>query len=313
MTQRTPPLDEADLDLLSAYIDEQLSAAERSAFEERLGREPALRQALDELRATVHVLRTLPQVAPPRSFTLDPSVAPARPWYAWLTPELMRFGSALAAVLLVITFIPDLLSGLVGNFGLGGAAAPAAAAPTPAAAYSPALGGSAGIAAMPTANMELQRQMPAEASQQADTAAPAATAAEAVIGSAATAEATQGPAPKATAPAIAAATAASAAQPLASNPQNPAGAIAPAPPQLTPASGQGVGGQDSMAGGAPIATSGSSSPGTAQLDQPPAAPPQLLSQPQPAQQISPSAILRIILAVAVVGLGLASWRLRREA
>ena len=59
-----------DFDRLSAYIDDQLSPAEKAALEQRLGREPELRSALSELRLTVTALRALPQVRPPRNFTL---------------------------------------------------------------------------------------------------------------------------------------------------------------------------------------------------------------------------------------------------
>ena len=54
-----PQLNDADLELLSAYIDHQLGDGERAALERRLGQEPALRGALDELRATVALLHDL--------------------------------------------------------------------------------------------------------------------------------------------------------------------------------------------------------------------------------------------------------------
>src|SRR5690349_2239103 len=96
-----PQLNDTDLELLSAYIDQQLSADERAALERRLEQEPALRQALDELRATVGVLRELAPARPPRSFALDPRVvAPRRAWsFPW-----MQFGSALVAVTLMLAF-----------------------------------------------------------------------------------------------------------------------------------------------------------------------------------------------------------------
>ena len=69
-----------DFDRLSAYIDNQLSPGEKAGLEQRLGREPELRQALDELRLTVRAVRALPTVKPPRNFTLTPAQAglPAR-------------------------------------------------------------------------------------------------------------------------------------------------------------------------------------------------------------------------------------------
>src|SRR5689334_1171331 len=100
-TYSDPQLNESDLELLSAYIDQQLSAAERAALERRLESEPALRLALDELRTTVGMLRELPPARPPRSFALDPAtVAPARRWsFPW-----MQISSALVAATLLIVF-----------------------------------------------------------------------------------------------------------------------------------------------------------------------------------------------------------------
>ena len=159
-TPSTPQLNDADWELLSAYIDNQLPAEERTALEERLLREPALRVALDELRATVGLLRDLEPVAPPRSFTLDvPAVAPRRaPLFAW-----MNFGSAVTAVVLACIVIAVFVGrSRVGGGVTGGVAqAPAANAPqalslesTPgvaaggaAATTAPASGGEVGLAA----------------------------------------------------------------------------------------------------------------------------------------------------------------------
>ena len=105
-------LNDADLELVSSYIDGEVTAEERTELEARLEREPALRAALDELRATTQLIRELPRMMPPRSFTIDP--ASARPRWAgafgWL-----RFGSALAAVLLALTVTFD----IIGSRGMG--------------------------------------------------------------------------------------------------------------------------------------------------------------------------------------------------
>ena len=47
-------------ELLSAYLDDQLSAAERTAVEAHLASHPADRQLLDELRAVSHEVQSLP-------------------------------------------------------------------------------------------------------------------------------------------------------------------------------------------------------------------------------------------------------------
>ncbi|MCS6888375.1 zf-HC2 domain-containing protein [Chloroflexus sp.] len=102
----TPPapqseLPERDVELLSAYIDNELAPADRAALEQRLALEPRLRRELAELRATRDLLRDQPWVTPPRSFTLTPDMAsPRRRWFAlpsWLQPL-----SGLAALALVM-------------------------------------------------------------------------------------------------------------------------------------------------------------------------------------------------------------------
>ncbi|HWQ13291.1 MAG TPA: anti-sigma factor, partial [Roseiflexaceae bacterium] len=118
---RTPQLNDEDLELLSAYIDSRLSAAERAALEERLSREPALRAILDELRATVSALRSLEPARPPRSFTLDPAQVRPRAGPFSLFTGLLPLAGPLVAVLVCAVLAVT----VVGRGGLGGA--PAAA------------------------------------------------------------------------------------------------------------------------------------------------------------------------------------------
>ncbi len=94
-------LSDDDLTLLSSYIDDQLPPAERESLEQRLQNEPALRAELEELHATTALLRDTPPLVPPRSFTLDPNqIYRRRP----LLSGWIRLGSALAAVVLALTF-----------------------------------------------------------------------------------------------------------------------------------------------------------------------------------------------------------------
>src|SRR5262245_26139391 len=94
-----PQLNDSDLELLSAYIDRQLGDGERAALERRLSQEPALRGALDELRATVALLRDLEPIRPPRSFTIPASAATPRRFWLFPWPAI---GSALVALVCLL-------------------------------------------------------------------------------------------------------------------------------------------------------------------------------------------------------------------
>jgi hypothetical protein len=97
-----------DLELLSAYLDGELSDREKEQLEQRLARESALRADLDDLRETVALLSGLPRLKAPRSFTLDPAVY-GRPMPWWqriftLKSALQLSGAlgAAASMLLII-------------------------------------------------------------------------------------------------------------------------------------------------------------------------------------------------------------------
>ncbi len=129
MTTQPPQLNDRDLELISAYIDGQLSAEERREVERRLDNEANLRLAYEELRATVQVLRDLEPVRPPRSFTLDPANVtlrqPPATRLGW--GRLLQVASVFAAVL--VAAIGTL--SVIGSIGGGApASAPMAAAPT---------------------------------------------------------------------------------------------------------------------------------------------------------------------------------------
>ncbi len=57
--------DPAQAELISAYVDGQLDAAERALAERLLDQQPALRQLRDELLSYRHSLQSLPKVKPP--------------------------------------------------------------------------------------------------------------------------------------------------------------------------------------------------------------------------------------------------------
>jgi hypothetical protein len=96
---------EQDFERLSAYLDNQLPAAETSALERRLAREPELKAALGDLRLQARALRDLPRLKPPRNFTLTEAKARTlrRPSaFAALFPALRLATSLSAAAFAVV-------------------------------------------------------------------------------------------------------------------------------------------------------------------------------------------------------------------
>ncbi len=100
------PMNERDWIQLNAYLDGEMSAAEREAFERRLAQDPALQQELETLRATVALLHMAERVPVPRNFTLDPAVygRQVRPnWLARLqAARPMALAAAVAAVAIIM-------------------------------------------------------------------------------------------------------------------------------------------------------------------------------------------------------------------
>jgi len=101
---------------LSAYIDGELSAAERARLEAQLATSPSLRAELAALQRTVALVQELPPVAVPRNFLLpqaaarQPRVRPAtRPRLAWAAP-LLTAASTVVSLLFVITLAANLFA-----------------------------------------------------------------------------------------------------------------------------------------------------------------------------------------------------------
>ncbi len=111
-----------DLESLSAYADGALSPVERRDLDARLAQDPALRQALAQIRATSSLLRALPQVRPPRSFTLTPEMAGIRSGRVRF--PLLPMATALATLAFVVTVGVDMFGGVTSNAAFR-AAAPA--------------------------------------------------------------------------------------------------------------------------------------------------------------------------------------------
>lgn len=105
-----------DFELLSAYLDGQVSAGERQRLDSRLAREADLRRALAQLRQTRELLRTAPHLQRPRSFALTPEMVKSR---ARLIRAFsaVRMVSIVAGILFAFLFAGDLFfnSFRVGN------------------------------------------------------------------------------------------------------------------------------------------------------------------------------------------------------
>lgn len=272
--ERNPQLNDADFELLSAYVDSQLAPDERADLERRLAADAGLRAALAELRATVGLLRELEPLAPPRSFAIDPrAAAPRRGWsFPWMT-----LGSALVALFVLVAFGAALLRTGAATTSAPMAAMPqeqAAAASTaapmlaapPAAASDPLARQAGGGAPENTLSATQGNAYPAPeapiAAAGAVTSAPAADSGAAAALPTAAPAMTSPPEPSAL-PAPAAALAATPApEPSVAL---PAVKSAAAPTAAAPGAESE---QTSSAAGAQVATSPISSPDTATLEQP---------------------------------------------
>lgn len=95
---RQPQINE---ELLSAYLDNEVTAEERALVEAAIAADPAIAWQVESLRQTVHLLQALPPLALPRAFTLEavvadapasqvvtvPQVEPGQPWVANPRPK----------------------------------------------------------------------------------------------------------------------------------------------------------------------------------------------------------------------------------
>lgn len=106
------PPTEHDLELLSAYLDGELSDREREKLEQRLTHDGGLQTALDELSDTVALLRNLPHLKAPRNFTLDPAVhgRPIPWWKRLLAADTIlqlsgAFGAAASVTVIVLALV----------------------------------------------------------------------------------------------------------------------------------------------------------------------------------------------------------------
>ena len=138
-------MNKRDLELLSSYLDGQLSPSEFARLELRLSSDPTLRVVLDDLRGARSLLRGLPMRKAPRNFTLTPKMVGKNPPLPRTYPAF-RFVTALATLLLFFTvgvnFLAPQLASQAPIYGMGGGGAEvesfAAEAPAAAATEAPA-------------------------------------------------------------------------------------------------------------------------------------------------------------------------------
>lgn len=147
-----------DIELISAYLDGQLDPSDSARLESRIATDPELVSALNDLRLARAALYKLPARKAPRNFMLTRKMVGVKPPMP-RTFSFFRFSSAIATLLLMVTFAFNLLGTHV-SFG--------AAAPAPEFGYGggPGMGGGCGE----PCGFDPSLQMPAVATE-----APAAT------------------------------------------------------------------------------------------------------------------------------------------
>ncbi len=102
-------ISERDLEMLSTYLDGQLTLGERAQLEARLQTEQELRTALEQIWQAQAAVRNLPFLRAPRNYMLSPKMAGLRKQSPRIYP-ILGLASALASLLLVLVLIGDLIT-----------------------------------------------------------------------------------------------------------------------------------------------------------------------------------------------------------
>jgi len=94
-------------DLLSPYLDGEVTADERARVQDALAQSAELRAELDSLRHTVQIMQTLPRMVAPRPFTLsaaDVGLEESKPrgFFGWLKPAITALGAVAALAVVVV-------------------------------------------------------------------------------------------------------------------------------------------------------------------------------------------------------------------
>jgi hypothetical protein len=101
-----------DLNLISAYIDNELSPKESAQLERRLKAEPKLRATLADLRVVHTRLADMPKLKVPRSFTLKPAMVGQKPRRQSNLIPIFNYASVLAATLFAVLIGAELSTGI---------------------------------------------------------------------------------------------------------------------------------------------------------------------------------------------------------
>lgn len=96
-----------DYELISAYLDNQLSEKDRARFEVRLKIEPELQKELHEIQITRSLIHSLPRMRAPRNYYIKPETVPVRQ-ISRLAP-VFGIVSAVASILLVVVIFSSVL------------------------------------------------------------------------------------------------------------------------------------------------------------------------------------------------------------
>lgn len=159
-----------DVEMLSAYLDGQLSQVDSTRLESRIKTDPGLRSVYDDLRQSLSLLRKLPVRRAPHNFTLTPKMAGIKPPLPRAFP-IFRLASVLAAILFFFSYavnlsVPTIAAmraapapayGRGGGGGFGGEPS-AAMAPAATEAVAPAEAATEAPAIAETATPELAQQ-----------------------------------------------------------------------------------------------------------------------------------------------------------
>jgi len=96
-------ISEKDMTLLCEYLDDALSITDRAKFEKRLQQSPGLKEALEDMTALKHSMRSLPCKPVPHQFTLTHNEAKKARRGRFLLPTF-GWASVVSMILLAVIF-----------------------------------------------------------------------------------------------------------------------------------------------------------------------------------------------------------------